>query len=351
MKKTFIKFLSLVMAALTILSSFPLVAMAASGPSLSTGAYCEFVAQKSIPAYRNAGLSVRGTAQPYTSYNASVYKNDVCRIYEITSQYIKLAYPTSSGYRTAYVRTSDVLPTGTAQQTTTAARKVYTYRYPGGTQYGYTEAGDKCFRYGTSGNYTAVIYQAKSSGSRAYKLGFVKTSDYNAYLSGKTSGKTSGGWQWPVSGKTTTQGFNSYSNAMAKKGRPYHSGVDLVSSNRNILAAANGTVQYKGYSSGNGYHVILKHTLSGKTVDSLYSHLSSYSNCPGVGGNVSKGQKIGVMGNTGNSTGTHLHFAIFAGSYNSDPWGYVSNSGSNKMTYKGMTFYSPSYVISNNRLP
>lgn len=157
-------------------------------------------------------------------------------------------------------------------------------------------------------------------------------------------------WQYPVKGYTVTQKFGNYSSTMAKKSRPYHSGIDIVyKSNKTIYAAATGIVEYVGYSSGNGNHVILSHQMGGKTVKSLYSHLSSYS--------VRKGQKvqggiaIGIMGNTGNSTGTHLHFAIFEGS-GTDPLGYVgSYNSANKLMQGGVIFYNPVYVVNNNKLP
>lgn len=158
---------------------------------------------------------------------------------------------------------------------------------------------------------------------------------------------SSSGWQWPMNNYTVTQPFNRKTSSTT---RPYHCGIDMVSSNTNICAAASGTVVYKGYSSGNGYHVVISHNLNGTTVKTLYAHLADYSSCPAKGQTVSKGAKIGVMGNTGNSTGAHLHFAVYTGSSN-DPWGYAPSGGSNKISYNSCVFYNPSYIISNGRLP
>ena len=121
--------------------------------------------------------------------------------------------------------------------------------------------------------------------------------------------------------------------------------------NKNIYSAAKGTVKYKGYSSGNGYHVILQHKMNGKTVYSLYSHLSSYKVCPAVGKAVTAGQMIGIMGTTGNSTGVHLHFGVFTGTYRKDPLGYTKSSSVTKVTKDGTTYYNPIYVVKNNKLP
>ena len=163
-------------------------------------------------------------------------------------------------------------------------------------------------------------------------------------------------WQWPMekvnNGYSLTQDFNRYSSSMAAKGRPYHTGLDMVCANKQVMAAADGQVVYRGYSNGNGNHIVLKHNFNGMTVYSLYSHLANFNGCPAQGSNVSKGSVIATMGNTGNSTGAHLHFAIFSG-YSTDPIGYSRARGTNCITdtSTGLTFFNPSYVISNNRLP
>lgn len=159
------------------------------------------------------------------------------------------------------------------------------------------------------------------------------------------------GWQYPMKGYTVTNKYKAYSSTKAKAGRPYHAGIDMVSTNTNIYAAADGKVVYRAYSGDNGNHIILSHTINGVTVKTLYSHLSSFAGCPEVGKTVKKGQKIGVMGNTGYSTGAHLHFAVFTGSGN-DPWGYAaSKDNSDILTQGNQTFYNPNYVINNKKLP
>lgn len=165
---------------------------------------------------------------------------------------------------------------------------------------------------------------------------------------GTTSPTNSSNWQMPMKNYTVTQGFGgNYYSSM------YHAGIDMCSTNTNIYAPANGTVVYKGgkTSDGNGLRVVLSHTINGKTVYSLYAHLSNYSACPPVGSSVSINQKIGVMGNTGNSSGPHLHFAIYD-KKSTDPYGYSYNAVSNYKTSRGgYTFYDPNYIIKYNRLP
>ncbi len=347
---------AIVLLAVMMVMTFGSAALAAGNwPSLSSSKYCEFVAEKDIKVYRDSDCSKRGTSSPAKSYNASISEDDTCRILKITSSYVKVQYPTSSGYRTGYIKRSAILDVSNPTDVVTSKGKAKTYMAPGGSSYGSVYKGDTVYVCGTSGSYTAVIYEAKS-GNRAYKLGYVKNSNFSSTVAPSKSNDSedkdsAGNWQWPVKSYRVSQEFNNYSSTMSKKGRPYHCGMDIVSSKTAIYAAADGTVKYKGYTSGNGNHVIIAHKIDGKTVYTLYSHLKNYSSCPDVGDSVKGGEKIGVMGNTGNSTGTHLHFSVFSGGYSSDPLGYVNADGSKKMTYKGITYYNPEYVIEKGKLP
>ena len=90
----------------------------------------------------------------------------------------------------------------------------------------------------------------------------------------------------------------------------YHMALDIANSSAPaILAADSGTVTYAGcLTYGYGCHIIIDH---GNGYQTLYAHMSSY--IPNAGVSVSQGQQIGVMGSTGRSTGTHLHFEIKSG--------------------------------------
>ncbi len=90
----------------------------------------------------------------------------------------------------------------------------------------------------------------------------------------------------------------------------YHMAVDIAnSSGPAVIAADSGTVTYAGCINwGYGCHVIVDH---GNGYQSLYAHLSSYDVSPGD--SVGQGQRLGAMGSTGRSTGSHLHFEIRSG--------------------------------------
>lgn len=100
---------------------------------------------------------------------------------------------------------------------------------------------------------------------------------------------------WPTSGNITQYPVG------------YHMALDIA--NRSapaIISSDTGTVVYTGCLTwGYGCHVIVDH---GNGYQSLYAHLSGIE--VSAGQVVNKGQRLGVMGSTGRSTGTHLHFEI-----------------------------------------
>ena len=183
MKKQLSLLLALVLMFSMVLS---VSASAASWPSLGTNSYCEFVAPKTINVYTSTNLSTRGTSSPAKRYNAYIDKGDVCKIFRISSNYLHIAYPTSSGYKQGYIRRSDVFGVSSPIESFTAKNGATTYRYAGSSSYGSVAKGDAVYKVGTSGNYTMVIYTAKS-GSRAYKAGWVKTSNF-ANMKAKSGG-------------------------------------------------------------------------------------------------------------------------------------------------------------------
>ncbi len=118
--------------------------------------------------------------------------------------------------------------------------------------------------------------------------------------SGKGKASGGAGFTHPAPGSVKTQGIHGY-NA-----------VDLAgSTGATIRAAAAGEVivaKGAGWNGGYGNYIVVKHRNGTQT---LYAHLSSLS--VGVGSYVEQGQTIGGMGNTGRSTGTHLHFEVRGG--------------------------------------
>ena len=118
----------------------------------------------------------------------------------------------------------------------------------------------------------------------------------------------------PISNYTFTSGFK-------WRWGKLHSGVDLAADEGTpVYAADNGKV-IVAENSGNGYgnYIILDHQNGYKT---LYGHNSQL--LVSVGDIVAKGDKIALSGNTGNSTGPHLHFEVHVGDEKVDPQQYIS---------------------------
>lgn len=89
----------------------------------------------------------------------------------------------------------------------------------------------------------------------------------------------------------------------------FHSGIDIGGGgvNHPIYATQSGIVTNNFYTEWGGWIVELSHT--GDTYHSRYLHLAVKSPIA-IGTRVAKGQRIGTMGSTGDSTGIHLHFEI-----------------------------------------
>lgn len=91
----------------------------------------------------------------------------------------------------------------------------------------------------------------------------------------------------------------------------YHDGVDIAcNTGTTIMASNSGIVLYAGWYYGFGKAVLVYHSKS--NITTLYGHMSSISTSQGA--YVKRGQKIGEVGSTGNSTGPHLHFQAMYGS-------------------------------------
>lgn len=93
-----------------------------------------------------------------------------------------------------------------------------------------------------------------------------------------------------------------------------HTGVDWPApSGTRVYAVSSGWVHRRGWITGYGNSVIVRHRLpDGSTWYSLYAHLSRPA-IPASGRSVKRRQHIGHVGNTGVSTGPHLHLAIYKG--------------------------------------
>jgi murein DD-endopeptidase MepM/ murein hydrolase activator NlpD len=109
----------------------------------------------------------------------------------------------------------------------------------------------------------------------------------------------------PISGGSLSSGFGARS-APTKGASTYHKGVDWATPIGTSVYASNaGTVAFAGWASGYGYAVYINHADGRQT---RYGHLSKV--LVSAGQSVSQGERIALSGNTGRSTGPHVHFEI-----------------------------------------
>lgn len=122
----------------------------------------------------------------------------------------------------------------------------------------------------------------------------------------------------PISGGRQTSGFGRR-KAPTRGASTYHKGVDwAVPTGTTVVASCGGTVVKAGWGSGYGYVVYINHEDGKQT---RYGHLSKV--LVSVGQTVSQGQKIALSGNTGVSTGPHLHFEILVNGTQVNPLNYL----------------------------
>lgn len=116
----------------------------------------------------------------------------------------------------------------------------------------------------------------------------------------------------PLSGGTLTSGYG------ARWGS-FHRGVDWsCSTGTSIMASSGGTIIQAGWNGTYGYSITISH---GNGVQTRYAHLSRV--LVNVGEYVKQGTVIGRSGNTGNSTGPHLHFEVIINGSRVNPFSYL----------------------------
>lgn len=125
---------------------------------------------------------------------------------------------------------------------------------------------------------------------------------------------------WPTSGRLTSHyGYRIITIGGATKG-DLHPGVDIASDpDTPIYATADGVVRNAGYvRAGLGNTILIDHGFGFST---LYGHTTAIKVKPGQ--SVKRGQLIALMGTTGRSTGTHLHYEIWRYGESVNPMKYL----------------------------
>ena len=136
---------------------------------------------------------------------------------------------------------------------------------------------------------------------------------------GTTEQPTVSAFTWPCPSSTRVTSDYGPRESPTAGASSYHKGIDIGAAHgADIVAAADGTVVFAGYSSSAGNYVTVSH---GGGLYTVYMHCSSL--VVSKGQTVSRGQVIAKVGSTGISTGNHLHFGVSLNGSYVNPWGYL----------------------------
>ncbi len=163
-------------------------------------------------------------------------------------------------------------------------------------------------------NQDALIAQleAEAEQKRKQEQEANNSSSSSSSSSSSTPSYSGGQFTWPMPSSTRITSYFGNREAPTAGASSYHKGIDIACpTGSSVVAAASGVVIYSGYMGSAGNALIVDH---GNGVTTCYYHLSSFAVSSGA--SVSAGQTIAYSGNTGVSTGPHLHFSVrLSGTY------------------------------------
>ncbi|MFB5282852.1 murein hydrolase activator EnvC family protein [Peribacillus sp. Hz7] len=161
--------------------------------------------------------------------------------------------------------------------------------------------------------------EAKQQASSSSAASSPSSSSSSSSSAVKEAPVSSGSFTRPSAGVVTSQ--------MGPRWNKQHAGIDIAASGTvSVVAAADGVVSRSYYSDSYGNVIFISHSIGGQLYTTVYAHLNSRQ--ASAGQVVSKGQQIGIMGNTGHSYGQHLHFEVHKG-----PWNVSKSNAVNPLNY------------------
>ena len=173
----------------------------------------------------------------------------------------------------------------------------------------------------------AASVAASQSEAWAAQAAYDEMEDMNKELEKKIlalqnpgGGHGTGTYAWPLPNNSSISSeYKNRVNPITGK-HEKHTGIDVrAPSGTAIHAADSGVVILAKWSGGYGNCTIIDH---GNGMSTLYAHQSRLG--ASVGQKVEKGEVMGYVGTTGNSTGNHLHFEVRKNGKHLNPWGYVT---------------------------
>lgn len=157
-----------------------------------------------------------------------------------------------------------------------------------------------------NGRVLAIQFEALRGNVKMYR--FKKADGKTGYYDENGNGAIKSLKRTPINNARVTSSFSTRRKHPVLGYTRAHKGVDFrASTGTPIPSAGAGRVVARGYNSGHGNYIKIRHNASYET---LYAHMSRFAKGVVVGTTVKQGQAIGYVGSTGLSTGPHLHYEI-----------------------------------------
>lgn len=227
-----------------------------------------------------------------------------------------------------YFNSSGVMKTGFI----TVSNKKYYFNSAGVMQKGWVTVGTNRYYFNTYGimqtgwiSYEGESYYLYPATGIMAASTWVDSTHYVGTNGALIPGYSSQKFIWPLDHKwNTLSSYFGYRKSPGGVGSTNHQGIDIPASlNSPIYAIESGTLVGKmkpEKSGGAGNYLMINH---GKGIISEYMHLNKFASGLKIGQKIEKGQIIGYVGSTGNSTGNHLHLGIIVNGTRRDPLNYV----------------------------
>ena len=154
-----------------------------------------------------------------------------------------------------------------------------------------------------------IYYAEISLNNNSYDLYRFNSQDseFVEYFNSEGKSATKALMKTPINGARLSSGFGMRKHPILGYNKK-HQGVDFAAPEGTpIMAAGTGYIEFVGNNGGAGKYIRIKHLNGYKT---SYSHLSNYAKGIKKNSKVQQGQIIGFVGNTGLSTGPHLHYEV-----------------------------------------